>query len=163
MKYELVKITEIVAEVTTDIFGLVDPYIDKVKEVIASSDYFSINDKETNAKPYIDACIWVSKLLDDHPTYIDVRDVDLTAVGDTRVYYEAHIVDDDDDDDAEVAPKLWYALQRDSTDEWDVGSYDRDEAIRRMLNSNGRYTLIAVINQETGCCIDEIRAADEEA
>lgn len=54
--------------------------------------------------------------------------------------------------------KLWYALQRDREDDWGIGTYDRDEAIRKLRESDGYYTLIAVIEREL--CVDEITLAD---
>ena len=58
--------------------------------------------------------------------------------------------------------KLWYALMKDMDDsDWGTGTYDRDEAIRRMKDSNGFYTLIAVIDEGDGnpgsaVCVAEI-------
>lgn len=54
--------------------------------------------------------------------------------------------------------KLWYALQRDCEDDWGTGTYDRDEAIRKLRESNGYYTLIAVIDHDL--CMEEITLAD---
>lgn len=48
----------------------------------------------------------------------------------------------------------WYAVQMESTDEWGYGSHDLDEAIK-MLKEQGA-GLIAVIDDETNCCIEEI-------
>lgn len=53
---------------------------------------------------------------------------------------------------------LWYAIQRDREDDWGTGTYDRDEAIRRLKESDGYYTLIAVIDKDL--CIGEITMAD---
>lgn len=50
--------------------------------------------------------------------------------------------------------KLWYAVQKDSTDEWGNGSFDREEAVK-MLKKQG-YGLIAVIDEETQTCVEEI-------
>ena len=48
----------------------------------------------------------------------------------------------------------WYAVQRDREDVWDNGSFDYDEAVA-MLKAQGE-GLIAVIDDETKVCIDEI-------
>lgn len=52
----------------------------------------------------------------------------------------------------------WYAVQKDRTDEWGNGSDNYDEAAR-MLEKQG-YGLIAVIDENTGCCIAEIEYED---
>lgn len=56
--------------------------------------------------------------------------------------------------------KLWYALQRDSEDDWGTGTFDRDEAIQRLKESDGYYTLIAVIDNDL--CVEKITLADVE-
>ena len=56
--------------------------------------------------------------------------------------------------------KVWYAVQVDSTDDWSNGSYDFTEAVE-MLKVQGE-GLIAVIDEETGFCEDEIRYEDVE-
>lgn len=53
--------------------------------------------------------------------------------------------------------RLWYAVQKDSEDDWGYGSYDYEEAVE-MLNSYEGYTLIAVI--ENDVCIREIKKED---
>lgn len=53
---------------------------------------------------------------------------------------------------------VWYAVQTSSTDSWDYGSYDYDEAIE-MLNQQGK-GLIAIINEDTNFCEGEIRYED---
>lgn len=65
----------------------------------------------------------------------------------------------DHDKEAENMPrKLWYALQSDSSDQWDNGTYDKDEALE-WLKEQGR-GLIAVIEEDpegyNSVCIDEI-------
>lgn len=50
--------------------------------------------------------------------------------------------------------KRWYAVQRDREDAWDNGSHDYEEALE-MLREQGS-GLIAVIDEETGTCIEEI-------
>ena len=49
----------------------------------------------------------------------------------------------------------WYAVQRESSDPWDNGTYNYDEAIK-MLREQGE-GLIAVIDEESNYCIEEIR------
>ena len=58
--------------------------------------------------------------------------------------------------------KLWYALMINNEDtDWGTGTYDRDEAIQRMKDSDGRFTLIAVIDESgSGVCVDEIHIED---
>lgn len=48
----------------------------------------------------------------------------------------------------------WYAVQEETTDAWDYGSYEYDEAVE-MLKEQG-HGLIAVINEDTSCCESEI-------
>lgn len=56
--------------------------------------------------------------------------------------------------------KLWYALQRNGEDDWGTGCWNREEAVKNMLDSNGYYKLIAVI--ENDACIEEIYVEDYE-
>lgn len=54
---------------------------------------------------------------------------------------------------------IWYAVQEDSTDAWDHGSYDLDEA-KEMLREQG-HGLIAVIEEsENSVCIEEMKYED---
>lgn len=55
-----------------------------------------------------------------------------------------------------VEVKPWYAVQKDSTDPWDYGSHNYDEAIE-MLKQQGE-GLIAVINDDF--CEEEIKYDD---
>lgn len=48
----------------------------------------------------------------------------------------------------------WYAVQVDRTDAWDNGSHYYNEAVR-MLEEQG-HGLIAVIDEESGVCVEEI-------
>lgn len=50
--------------------------------------------------------------------------------------------------------KTWYALQKDTTDPWDNGTFDKEEALR-MLNESDEYKLIAVI-ENGDYCAEEI-------
>lgn len=52
----------------------------------------------------------------------------------------------------------WYAVQRDREDSWDTGSHNYQEATE-MLRKQGS-GLIAVINEDTGCCVEEIEYDD---
>ena len=52
----------------------------------------------------------------------------------------------------------WYAVQETSEDDWGYGSYDYDEAVE-MLKEQG-HGLIAVINEETNFCEEEIKIED---
>lgn len=53
----------------------------------------------------------------------------------------------------ELEEAKWYAVQKDSSDPWDYGSYDYDEAVD-MLKKQGK-GLIAVISDDF--CENEIR------
>ena len=48
----------------------------------------------------------------------------------------------------------WYAVQKSKEDDWSTGSHDLEEA-KRMLKEQG-YGLIAVINEESNFCEEEI-------
>ena len=50
--------------------------------------------------------------------------------------------------------KKWYAVQVNALDYWDYGSYDFDEAVE-MLKEQCE-GLIAVIDEDTNYCIEEI-------
>lgn len=52
----------------------------------------------------------------------------------------------------------WYAIQKDRTDGWDNGTYDYQEALRLLDGQN--CGLIAVIDLDTGCCVEEILYED---
>lgn len=52
----------------------------------------------------------------------------------------------------------WYAVQKDRTDEWDNGSHDYHEAVE-MLEAQG-CGLIAVIDENSGLCVEEIEYED---
>lgn len=60
----------------------------------------------------------------------------------------------DEDGDEMPMSGYWYAVQEDSSDAWDVGSYDLDEA-EAMLEAQG-HGLIAVIDEFNGVCVKEI-------
>ena len=56
--------------------------------------------------------------------------------------------------------KIWYAVMMDAyDDDWGKGSFDMDVAIEMVRSNLDLYPdgYIAVINDETGVCIDEIR------
>ena len=56
----------------------------------------------------------------------------------------------------------WYAVMRDrECNDWGTGSFDKDEAIEMAQEQLDDYpeTYIAVINEETGVCVDEIEVA----
>lgn len=55
---------------------------------------------------------------------------------------------------------IWYAVQKESTDEWSYGSHDLEEA-KAMLREQGE-GLIAVIDEEDNFCIEEIYYDDVE-
>lgn len=52
----------------------------------------------------------------------------------------------------------WYAVQKETTDDWDYGSYDYAEAVE-MLKKQGT-GLIATIEENTGVCVEEIKFED---
>lgn len=53
---------------------------------------------------------------------------------------------------------LWYAVQKEKTDAWDNGSHNYGEAVD-MLRAQG-CGLIAVVDENTGFCEDEIAYED---
>lgn len=59
---------------------------------------------------------------------------------------------------------MWYAVQRDTEDDWGTGSYSLDEAksMLRDLRADYPNSLIAVIDNSTSnpVCVDEIRDTD---
>lgn len=59
---------------------------------------------------------------------------------------------------AVIKDTVWYAVQEDSTDGWDNGSYDYNVAVE-MLKDQG-HGLIAVINEATSFCVEEIHYQD---
>lgn len=54
----------------------------------------------------------------------------------------------------------WFAVQKDRTDQWDNGSYNYLEAVE-MLETQG-CGLIAVIDENSGLCVEEIEYEDLE-
>ena len=54
----------------------------------------------------------------------------------------------------------WFAVQKDRTDQWDNGSYNYLEAVE-MLEAQG-CGLIAVIDENSGLCVEEIEYEDLE-
>lgn len=55
---------------------------------------------------------------------------------------------------------FWYAILFDNDDtDWGYGTYDRDGAIDRARFAREDYpdAYIAVIDEESGCCVEEIR------
>ena len=43
--------------------------------------------------------------------------------------------------------RLWYAVQKDSEDDWGFGSYDYDEAVKMLFDCD-EYNIIAVIEND---------------
>lgn len=56
--------------------------------------------------------------------------------------------------DYELDALTWFAVQEDSTDAWDNGSHYYDEAVEMLLEQG--HGLIAVINEDTNYCVQEI-------
>lgn len=51
----------------------------------------------------------------------------------------------------------WYALMTSAEDnDWGTGTFDYDEAVKKVKESDGYYTMIAVI--ENDVCVEEIYA-----
>ena len=48
----------------------------------------------------------------------------------------------------------WFALQETSDDPWDNGTHDYEDAVEMLLEQG--HGLIAVINEDTNCCVQEI-------
>lgn len=60
----------------------------------------------------------------------------------------------------EMIMKYWYAALREPADDWDNGSYDKDEAIRIAMEykAAGYDDALVVVIDETGnVCVDVIR------
>lgn len=55
--------------------------------------------------------------------------------------------------------KKWYAVQNETTDAWDFGSYDLEEAIG-MANETG-CDIIAVIDEENEFCLEELHRDED--
>ena len=56
--------------------------------------------------------------------------------------------------DYELDVLTWFAVQEDAADAWDNGSHDYDTAVRMLLEQG--HGLIAVINEDTNYCVQEI-------
>ena len=61
-------------------------------------------------------------------------------------------------EEADMAENRWYAVRESRQDGWSNGSYSYDEAVA-MLKAQG-HGLIAVINEDTGVCEEEITYED---
>jgi hypothetical protein len=61
-------------------------------------------------------------------------------------------------EDYELDALTWFAVQEDSTDAWDNGTYNYEKAVRMLLEQG--HGLIAVIDEDTNYCVQEI-AYDE--
>ena len=48
----------------------------------------------------------------------------------------------------------WFAVQEDSTDAWDNGTYNYEKAVQMLLEQG--HGLIAVIDTDHDCCVQEI-------
>lgn len=56
-----------------------------------------------------------------------------------------------------MANERWYALMTSAEDnDWGTGTFDYDEAVNKVKESDGYYTMIAVI--ENDVCVEEIYA-----
>lgn len=65
--------------------------------------------------------------------------------------------------------RLWYAVQFDSDDGWEIGDYDEAVAMKMVNESGGYYTQIAVIEENVrygeitdAICIKEIKDIDDD-
>ena len=56
--------------------------------------------------------------------------------------------------DYELEALTWFAVQEDSTDAWDNGTYNYEKAVQMLLEQG--HGLIAVINEDTNYCVQEI-------
>ena len=66
-------------------------------------------------------------------------------------------LDEHEEEETDMNNKIWYAVQRNTEDDWGTGSYSLTEAIQMAKKQLPDYpeTLVAVIENDT--CIDEIR------
>ena len=56
--------------------------------------------------------------------------------------------------DYELDALTWFAVQEDSTDAWDNGTYNYEKAVQMLLEQG--HGLIAVIDREHDYCVQEI-------
>lgn len=56
--------------------------------------------------------------------------------------------------DYELDALTWFAVQEDSADAWDNGTYNYEKAIQMLLEQG--HGLIAVIDEDTNYCVQEI-------
>ena len=56
--------------------------------------------------------------------------------------------------DYELDALTWFAVQEDSTDAWDNGTYNYEKAVQMLLEQG--HGLIAVISEDTNYCVQEI-------
>ena len=56
--------------------------------------------------------------------------------------------------DYELVALTWFAVQEDSTDAWDNGTYNYEKAVQMLLEQG--HGLIAVIDREHDYCVQEI-------
>jgi hypothetical protein len=56
--------------------------------------------------------------------------------------------------DYELDALTWFAVQEDSTDAWDNGTYNYEKAVQMLLEQG--HGLIAVIDEDTNYCVQEI-------
>jgi hypothetical protein len=57
-------------------------------------------------------------------------------------------------EDYELDALTWFALQETAGDPWDNGTHDYEDAVRMLLEQG--HGLIAVINEDTNYCVQEI-------
>ena len=56
--------------------------------------------------------------------------------------------------DYDLDALTWFAVQEDSADAWDNGTYNYEKAVQMLLEQG--HGLIAVINEDTNYCVQEI-------
>jgi hypothetical protein len=54
----------------------------------------------------------------------------------------------------DLSKLTWFAVQEDSTDAWDNGTYNYEKAVQMLLEQG--HGLIAVIDREHDYCVQEI-------
>ena len=50
---------------------------------------------------------------------------------------------------------LWFALQTEDYEEWDDGSSDLEEAVKRMIDNEEYVKLVVIEESSNSVCIDE--------
>ena len=81
------------------------------------------------------------------------RDDDTTGKYHDILVYDRQLTEQEIED-YELDALTWFALQETAGDPWDNGTHDYEDAVRMLLEQG--HGLIAVINEDTNYCVQEI-------